>query len=122
LTGLVIMGNGAHNVGMNSSSASIFYNGGTPGAVTAVLGNGDRHCVAVDVGAKLLWIRVNSANWNNSGTANPATAAEGVDISGVTGDLYIFCDVETAATTGTLNTGATAFTHTAPSGFGNWTA
>src|SRR6516164_6589714 len=35
--------------------------------------SGDVVCVAVDIGAALIWVRRNSGNWNNSGTANPAT-------------------------------------------------
>jgi hypothetical protein len=35
---------------------------------SAVLG------IAVDATSKLFWIRVNGGNWNNSGTANPATS------------------------------------------------
>jgi hypothetical protein len=34
-------------------------------------------CMAVDLTAKLIWFRTGAGNWNNSGTANPATGVGG---------------------------------------------
>lgn len=41
--------------------------------------------IAIDLGANLFWARVfgRTPNWNNSGTADPATGAGGFDISGL---------------------------------------
>lgn len=45
--------------------------------------------VAVDFGAKLLWIRgQNSDNWNNNALANPATGVGGVSIAALTPPYY----------------------------------
>jgi hypothetical protein len=41
--------------------------------------------LAVDIPNKLLWLRKNGGNWNNSGAANPATGAGGLSISSLVG-------------------------------------
>jgi hypothetical protein len=41
--------------------------------------------VAVDLGGAVIWFRVSGGNWNNSGTANPATGTGGVSLSTMTG-------------------------------------
>jgi hypothetical protein len=71
-------------------------------------------CIAMDGGNKIWW-RNGAGNWNNSGTDNPATNTGGRDVSGM-GDVYpTFCVRNAGAMT--ANFGATAFTHTPPSGF-----
>lgn len=75
--------------------------------------------VAVDIGAKLLWVRKNGGDWNNSGTANPATGVGGSNISYLSGTFYPL-DIPWPNTTHTANFGATAYTYAAPSGFSNW--
>jgi hypothetical protein len=77
--------------------------------------------VAVDLGAQLLWVRVDAGNWNNSGTANPATGVGGISISSLNAGPYF--PAVTQADTGeiiTANFGATAYAETVPAGFGNW--
>ena len=44
--------------------------------------------VAVDRSNNLIWMRVDGGLWNNSSSANPATATGGVDISTVLGIVY----------------------------------
>ena len=44
--------------------------------------------VAVDRDNNLIWMRVDGGLWNNSSSANPATATGGVDISSVPGIVY----------------------------------
>jgi hypothetical protein len=44
--------------------------------------------VAVDRFHNLIWVRVNGGLWNNSSSANPATATGGVDISYISGIVY----------------------------------
>jgi hypothetical protein len=77
-------------------------------------------CFALDATARLLWIRVNGGNWNNSGTANPATGAGGIDISGITGTLYPGLSVRDAGDEVTANFGATSYAQSPPSGFENF--
>jgi len=44
--------------------------------------------VAVDKVNNLMWVRVNGGGWNGGGLENPETASGGIDISGLTGDVY----------------------------------
>lgn len=99
---------GGISVGAAASGSSL----GAAVAPSSVVG------IAVDFGAKLIWFRIAPAgNWNGSGTANPATAAGGVDISAIsTGALFAFMTGASSDAV-TANFGATAFTGTVPSGF-----
>lgn len=75
--------------------------------------------IAVDRAANLLWMRkAPSGNWNNSGTANPATGVGGRDISSIaTGSLmpafFAFANTENC----TANFGVGAFVGLVPAGF-----
>lgn len=40
--------------------------------------SGDTLCIALDLDNLLIWFRVNGGNWNNSGTADPATSTGGL--------------------------------------------
>jgi hypothetical protein len=75
--------------------------------------------IAVDFTAALIWFRVAPVgNWNNSGTANPATGVGGFSISALTGALYpliSFPGIGVEAIT--MNSGASAFSGAVPSGF-----
>jgi hypothetical protein len=83
-------------------------------------------CMAVDMDNKRMWFRKDAGNWNNSGTANPATNTGGFNIStlftsGV--PAYAIYSVNaTAANAGTVtaNFGASAFAQSIPSGFTAW--
>lgn len=78
--------------------------------------HGDVLTIAVDFTAHKLWVRVNSGNWNNDASADPATGANGIDISTLAGSswrgaamvLYI------SGAGGTIGSGAL------PSGFSNF--
>ena len=85
--------------------------------------NGDVICMAVDLGATLIWIRTNGGNWNNSGAADPATGAGGASFSAITSPPYYPAwaghdgppnDAVTA------NFGGSAYAQSVPAGFGNW--
>lgn len=87
--------------------------------------SGDRVCIALDITNKKVWGRVNNGNWNNSGTANPATGVGGYDWSGDTQvapnspfvpgfSLYTYND------TGTVYFASNTWSYSAPSGFGGW--
>lgn len=44
--------------------------------------------LAVDITNKLAWFRKNGGNWNNNGSANPATGVGGLDISAMVGTTF----------------------------------
>jgi hypothetical protein len=111
-------GEDVNGVCTSPSDGGIWVNGGeTIGTTTGALN--DRICIAVDTSAKLVWFRTNGGNWNNSGTANPATATGGVSFAATAAGPYYPCFAA-------LNTSDAAqillypsdFTFTAPSGFG----
>lgn len=79
---------------------------------------GDRVCFAVDPLNRLLWIRTNAGNWNNSGLANPATGVGGIDYSGISllGTLRPAISASLTGTVWTM-TFSTPFTGVAPAGF-----
>jgi hypothetical protein len=75
--------------------------------------------IAVDITARLIWFRVSPAGiWNNSGTADPAAGVGGINISALSGALYVLVSTGTTANDAiTVNFGASAFTGAVPSGF-----
>lgn len=81
---------------------------------------GDTVCVALDIGNQMIWFRTNGGNWNNSGTADPATNVGGIDISAVSGPYFPGGQINNDADAFTANFGATAYAQAIPSGFGNW--
>jgi len=84
---------------------------------------GDVYCYAIDLVNMRGWIRKNGGNWNNSGTANPATNTGGQDISWLGTGVNVFPLVASNANANpivTANFGATAFAQTIPSGFAAW--
>lgn len=83
--------------------------------------NGTVVGIAVDLSAQLIWFRAApSGNWNNSGTANPATATGGTSFSVLGAGVKLYPLFEVGAGTGhaaTANFGGSAFSGTVPSGF-----
>jgi hypothetical protein len=82
---------------------------------------GDIICMAVDftVNPVLFWYRKNGGNWNNSGTANPATRTGGYRATPF-GPYKVYCNINDNGGTSqniTMNAGATAFSFGVPSGF-----
>jgi len=80
--------------------------------------------VALDITGALVWFRPNGGNWNNDPTADPATGTGGYSVSAVSSGatLYPYIVVGKFSGSGqiTANFGATAYSLSAPSGFGNW--
>ena len=79
--------------------------------------------LAVDFGAGLYWIRVpaQTSNWNNSGTANPATGTGGFTLGTVPGGMVpVFYSPSTASQVAVLITDAAFFNGSIPSGFSAW--
>lgn len=80
---------------------------------------GDVISVAVDLVNELVWFRKNGGNWNNSGTANPATGAGGISIpnGAALGGIFPAVGVYAVGDSVTINLGGSTFAYTAPSGF-----
>lgn len=117
------------NIGGSVAGAFMQFKGGNVynnGAL--VFGNGNMAAggvlqIAYDADAHLAWFKFASGNWNNNASANPATGAIGVNVSGIdTGGLYpCFCAGANADQC-TANFGATTFSGSLPAGFSNWNA
>ena len=108
-TGAILKGSG--NVGYGSANHTGV--GPTMVANQAVM-------VAVDIGGGLIWFRTGNGNWNNSGTANPATGVGGYPITASLTYFPCLCLFQTASTV-TLNVGGSSFSNTPPtSGFSAW--
>jgi hypothetical protein len=80
--------------------------------------------IAIDLDAKLVWARTDgSSNWNNSGTADPATGVGGKSYTTI-GALFpavsLFGANNNATNWAVLNAGGFSFTGTIPSGFSAW--
>lgn len=76
--------------------------------------------IAVDLTNLLFWIRTNNGDWNNNGTANPATGTGGLALTITPPASALFGLPGAANAEYTINTGTTAFAYTPPSGFANW--
>ena len=83
---------------------------------------GNTIAVAVDLTGKLIWFRTSAnTNWNNSGTANPATGTGGISLASFTGvPVYAAVTEEGAGNLWTFNFGNSAYALTPPAGFNNW--
>jgi hypothetical protein len=78
-------------------------------------------CIATDLVDDEIWFRVGSGNWNNSGTANPATDTGGISLSGLSAGPYVpIATTDAVGDSYTVNFGATSYAESVPSGFGNW--
>jgi len=87
----------------------------TGGAVSGII-----QCAAIDLTNNLIWFRTGSGNWNGSGAANPATGSGGFSIAGRTANWFPMIQLKWYHDEITVNLGASAFTYTAPVGFGPW--
>jgi hypothetical protein len=82
----------------------------------------DVYACAVDFNNMRIWFRrAGSTNWNNNGSADPATNTGGISISGLSGGPWIPVVVlEITGDVFVANFGGSAYNMTPPSGFGNW--
>jgi hypothetical protein len=108
------------SVGYWATNGNVETNG-TVLATASTYSNGDTVSIAVDLGAMLLWVRADAGNWNNSGTANPATGTGGISLASLNaGPYFPAINLHDTGETNTANFGATAYAETVPAGFGNW--
>ena len=102
---------------------------GGPYTITTIQSwaNNNTLCVAVDLDAHLIWFRTNAGNWNNSGSANPATGIGGIDLNKAKQHAvaplmwYPGASTNTSAATGTINL-VGSFAQSVPSGFNAWSS
>jgi hypothetical protein len=92
-------------------TSGVVSNASTVGTANTA-GVGDVVTMAIDFDNKMVWVKVNSGNWNNSGTANPATNTGGfsiashaittakVAVQSASGDLSSFTSTSISAPTG----------------------
>ncbi len=117
--GLTALSGGGFGTGRSFwSGGTLFHSGGTVG-MGGALAEGDLVQIAVDVPAKLVWVRRNGdGDWNNTPGADPAAGTGGRDISGMTGNLYAYAGLNNDATASvTLHGSANRWAYAAPNGF-----
>ncbi len=127
LSGAVLDQTGATNfLGVNSDGVGyypalgkVYLNSAVVTTIAAAV-NTDKVCMALDATNKRLWFRTNGGNWNNSAPANPVTNVGGIDISAIYPSFFVWATVLTSGRQVTINFGATAYSFTPPTGFGNW--
>lgn len=98
-------------------TGNVYYNGGA-GQVANTFTDGNVIAMAWDTVAGLFWFKnlTTASNWNNSGTANPATGVGGFNIF-VTGPFYAAVTTSALGNENTINFGRQALTGVVPSGF-----
>lgn len=109
-------GSDANSMRWNPNGQVVTNGSGAATWATYTRGSSDVLSFAVDLGAGLIWGRVNGGNWNNSGTADPASATGGFTIP-FSGALFAAATYITSGDVLTANFGATALTYSVPSGF-----
>lgn len=110
---------GGFGVGRSFWSGNLFFHSGGNHAMGATLVDGDIVQIAVDVEAKLIWVRRNDAgDWNNDPLADPSAGLGGLAITDMVGDLYAYAGLQ-AVPGGEviLDFNATNQTFNAPLGF-----
>ena len=117
---------GTAGVMVNLATGTLYLNGGSGSALAPTPSTGSVIGLAIDLDNRKSWMRLApSGNWNNSGTANPATNVGGYTIvAGSMVPVVTFGGAGgTANNVDTANFGASAFTGAVPSGFtAGWTA
>lgn len=117
-----------NSAGDFNTATAAYLNGSSIGSVTTYTQT-DIRSVAVDLGAQLIWFRtvtggVTLGNWNNSGTAHPATGTGGLSLSGIAAGPYFAAIViqDVNVMTANFNTATTVGCDaaTVAAGFGNW--
>jgi hypothetical protein len=111
----------ANAISMNCNDGNVWLNGANPtgSPVSSCFQGGvfvgNVVSMAVDLGNNAIWWRVNNLNWNNSGTANPATNTGGISMSGINaGPYYPLWFGGNTNDQVTANFGGSAYTETVP--------
>jgi len=109
-------GNDVNSVGFFNVDGTVHINAATVATYGPLAGtsSSDHFCIAVD--ATYFWVRKNGGNWNNSGTADPATATGGI-AHGLTGNIYPVGGCFSAGCNQTAYFEAGQWAQSAPTGF-----
>jgi hypothetical protein len=110
----------ANGIGL-AADGQVWCNGVNPtGSPVSVFAVGDDVWCAVNIDGMLIWWKTNAGNWNNNGSANPATGVGGINMT--TAGLAAGPYFPMIAFTGAVGEAMTADFAPAspPSGFGNW--
>jgi hypothetical protein len=100
--------------GYAGGNGSIYKNGAILATYQAYA-SGQTVDVCADLDNNRLWVRRAGGNWNNSGTADPATNTGGLDISALAGTKYPIWNGYNTSDDATLDTFSPL-----PSGFSTW--
>jgi hypothetical protein len=100
----------------------IYSNGVSTGKTVGTVAIGTAIGFAIDLTARLGWIRNGAGPWNGDGAANPATGAGGVTITPTASFSPMVAFDTGPGDVMTINCGQAAYVNAAPSGFGNWTS
>ncbi|MFD1343070.1 putative Ig domain-containing protein [Litorisediminicola beolgyonensis] len=98
----------------------LIWTGGSRGTGSGnLIGDGDRVQIAVDADAGLMWMRRNDTGlWNADGAADPASGTGGLDISGLSGGLYPYVQLQKlAGAEARLHASAERLAYAPPAGF-----
>jgi hypothetical protein len=99
-------------------STFIYSNDVTTGKNLGTTAVNDVFGFAIDLTARLAWIRRNAGTWDADGTANPATGVGGVVVeAGSFAPAVRFSNSTPVNAAVTGNFGQSAFTQTVPAGF-----
>lgn len=116
-----LIGIGANCFAIYMGSGNIWANGVATPKTLGVLVATNVIGIAVDLTARLGWMRKGNGLWNADGTANPVTGVAGVAFqAGACAPAVGFGSAPSATSAFTGNFGATAYATAAPSGYGNW--
>lgn len=114
---------GSSNLGIGlEPNGGVWLNGAQIGTAAAVPSGTNTVGIAVDLTNKLIWFRTGtSGQWNNSGTADPASGTGGISISALANfTLFPAAIWRENLGTATLALPMPSWLGTAPSGFGAW--
>ena len=111
-------GSDLNGVGFAFGGGVVYINNSTVTAIGYSLSAGQRLGVAVDLGAKRMWLRQGGV-WDGVGSLpDPVTGADGIPLDTVNaGPYYVFVSQVSNTDAVTLNFGPT-FTDTPPTGYG----
>jgi hypothetical protein len=109
------------NSGVLYQGSATYFRAAGSGASTGIIyTTTDVVSMAVDFDNSTIWFRRNGGNWNNNVANDPATNTGGIAL-GISGPyFFLLYAVNTSTPVSTVNFGATAYSFTPPSGFGNW--
>lgn len=122
------VGGDTHGIGFQSfTGGDAWLNGSPVNTWQQCTANGQIIGFAIDFGAQLAWAKnvTLASGWNSAlgGTQDPATGQGGSSFAYESGAMFVTSSIYyngSNTTQMTFNFGATSYTGTAPSGFGNW--